>query len=343
MGTAMRFFVVLAGLGFMVFAFAMIGGSLYEVFSDFFADPLGNSAVLLMLATVAAAPFYVGVRLVRKAMRDETAPARRVDASESVRPLASYARAGQPIGSVNAGDVDPLPAAIGSPAPEVNVEASQMPESAASAVAAPTNVRRPKLAYAGLALALVGVLVELNIFVVLAVRPPSTGGEWFGFAAFIVLASLPLMLGLWLARRGDPEIGRRLLSDLGVRMSDLRQPARWLALLSTSYGFAIATYFVAAPLMVIWRAQSAEIGVAALMLYSLFDPALNLTRPSWWMGAIVSFGVGMALFFALLLTAGILRHLGDDQYNFMYPLLLYIPAMGLLGLVRFFDNLRRSD
>ena len=37
---------------------------------------------------------------------------------------------------------------------------------------------------------------------------------------------------------------------------------------------------------------------------------------------MVSFGVGMALFFALILTAGMLRHLGDDQYNFFFPLLL---------------------
>src|SRR5262245_12932591 len=96
MGTAMRFFVVLAGLGFMVFALAMISPSLYDVFSDFFFDPLGNAAVLLMLAVVAAAPFYVGVRLVRKGFRDEAPPARSaLDPSESVRPLAPYARAAE--------------------------------------------------------------------------------------------------------------------------------------------------------------------------------------------------------------------------------------------------------
>ena len=326
MGTAMRFFVVLAGLGFMVFAFAMIGPSLYDVLTDFFDEPWGNAAVLLMLAVVAAAPFYIGVRLVRKGLRDE-APRASVESTAQDVEIETVETRAPTV-------AETVPAA----APSV---ASPMLHPA-DAVAAPV-VRRPKLAYAGLALALVGLLLELNIALFVLLRPPPNAGEWFGTAVFAVLASGPLLLGLWLARLGDPEIGRGLLSDLGLRLSDLRRPARWLALLSTSYGLAIATYLVAAPLMVIWRPQSAEIGIAALMLYSLFDPALNLTRPSWWTGAMVSFGVGMALFFALLLTAGILRRLGDDQYNFMYPLLLYIPAMGLLGLVRFFDNLRRSD
>jgi len=258
MGTAMRFFVVLAGLGFMVFAFAMIGPSLYDVFSDFFADFWGNAAVLLMLAVVAAAPFYVGVRLVRKGLRGEPPPSSAISAA--------------------------APLVIDVPGSMV-VEAPSITSSAA------TDAARSRL-----------------------------------------------------GRRGDRDLGGSFLSELRLRTSELRQPAVLFGLLRTSYGLAIATYLVAALLMLIWHAQSAEIGITGLAIYSLFDPVLNLTRPSWWTGAIVSFGVGMALFFMLLLTAAILRYpLGDDQYNFFYPLLLYIPVMGLLGLVRFFDNLRRSD
>ena len=268
MGTAMRFFVVLAGLGFMVFALAMIGPSLYDVFSatDLVDDPWGNAGVLLMLAAVAAAPFYVGVRLVRKGVRGGAA-------------LVSAAP-------------EPPPAPIVSPAPEGSVKAD-----------APSVVEPSPLSVS------------------------TSASSALGPADAVA----------------SPIVRLRPHSDLGVRLSDLRRPARWLPLLRTSYGLAIATYVVAAPLMLIRRTQSAEIGIAALAFYSLIDPIQNVTRPSWLSSAAVSFGVGMALFFALILTAGMLRYLGNDRYNFFFPLLLYVPMMGLSAIARLVVRLRWSD
>ena len=332
MGTAMRFFVVLAGLGFMVFALAMIGPSLYDVFSatDLSDDPWGNAGVFLMLAAVAAAPFYVGVRLVRKGVR---------------APLVSAAP-------------EPQPAPIVSPAQErsLNADAPPVLETSAvsvspsastaldpaDAVASPI-VRRPTLAIVGLAVAFLSAVILFLQWIFVAVQPPANDTERDGMRLLMMFTSVPLLVGLWLARRSDPGIGRRLLSDLGLRPSDLRRPAGWLPLLRTSFGLAIATYVVAAPLMRTWRAQSAEIGITALAFYSLIDPIQNVMRTSWLRGAVVSFGVGMALFFALILTAGMLRHLGDDQYNFFFPLLLYIPMMGLTGVARLVSRLWRSD
>jgi hypothetical protein len=334
MGTAMRFFVVLAGLGFMVFALAMIGPSLYDVFSatDLFDDFWGYAAVLLMLAAVAAAPFYVGVRLVRKGVRGGAA-------------LVSAAP-------------EPPPAPIVSPAPEVRVKAdapsdvepspvSVSPSAStaldpAAAVASPI-VHRPTLAIVGLAVAFLSAVILFLQWIFVAAQPPANDTERDGMRLLMMFTSVPLLVGLWLARRGDPGIGRRFLSDLGLQPSDLRRPAGWRPLLRTSFGLAIAIYVVAAPLMRTWRAQSAEIGITALAFYSLIDPIQNMTRPSWLSGAVVSFGVGMALFLTLMLTAGMLRHLGNDQYNFFFPLLLYIPMMGLTGVARLVDRLWRSD
>ena len=70
MGTAMRFFVVLSGLGFMVFALIAVGPSRRRVQRDRSVRRLlGECRCPTDAGGVAAAPFYVGVRLVRKDVR----------------------------------------------------------------------------------------------------------------------------------------------------------------------------------------------------------------------------------------------------------------------------------
>ena len=248
MGTAMRFFVVLAGLGFMVFALAMIGPSLYDVFSatDLVDDPWGNAGVLLMLAAVAAAPFYVGVRLVRKGVRGGAA-------------LVSAAP-------------EPPPAPIVLPAPEVSVKAD------APSVVEPSAV-------------------SLSTSASTALDPADTSARLRPSRRVAAIAADVI-------RSRDRDLCRGGAADADR------------------------------------RTQSAEIGIAALAFYSLIDPIANVTRPSWLSSAAVSFGVGMALFFALILTAGMLRHLGNDQYNFFFPLLLYVPMMGLSAIARLVARLR---
>jgi hypothetical protein len=319
MGTAMRFFVVLAGLGFMLFALAMIGPSLYDVFSspDLSSDPWGYAAVLLMLAAVAAAPCYVGVRLVRKGLGAEATLPRDLDAAQDGRPLPPSVRAARAAHTAPPA-VTPLPV-------PASTLASAAPDPPAGM--APAAVHRPRLAAAGLLMAFVGAIVLFLLWIFATVQPAANETERLGVRLLMLFASVPLLVGLWLARR----------------FLAARQMAALLPLLRTSYGLAIATYVIAAPLMVLWHAQSAELGITALAVYSLVDPILNISRPSWLTSAVVSFGVGMVLFLALMVTAGMLRYLGNDQYNFMYPLILYVPAMGLSALARLVAHLRRPE
>jgi hypothetical protein len=60
------------------------------------------------------------------------------------------------------------------------------------------------------------------------------GGPAFVSAASLLLSAIPLLGGLRLAHAGDPEMGRRFVSDLRARVGQLRHP---IGLVRTSAGF----------------------------------------------------------------------------------------------------------
>jgi hypothetical protein len=173
---------------------------------------------------------------------------------------------------------------------------------------------------------LIGLLGELATFgaVVSEYRQSGTT-DWIGFALFTLLMAIPIALGLWLANVGDPGLGRRFGTDLVVSVSRLRQPSAIAAALRISIGLAFATALAAVLLMLVVRPGSA-IALVGLSAYSLVDPALNVSRRSWWLSAVLSAGTWLALFATLAGTADAIQPMREGVMIFMLPMLLYAAA-----------------
>jgi hypothetical protein len=145
---------------------------------------------------------------------------------------------------------------------------------------------------------------------------------------------VPLLFGAWLANVGDPGIGRRFVADVRDHAHQLRQPAALAAALRTSMGLAAATAIVGIPSMVIWRRVAVSIALAALSLFSVADPLLNVFRRSWWMGALVSAGTWMALFITFAATANAIEPMREGAMVFLLPMMIFAGALPLSGIVR---------
>lgn len=72
-------------------------------------------------------------------------------------------------------------------------------------------------------------------------NPPLDQDAVAGLVLFMLLGAIHVALGLWMAHRGDPRIGRRLLRDIGTNLAQLRQPSNLAAALTTPFGLAFAT------------------------------------------------------------------------------------------------------
>jgi hypothetical protein len=319
MGTAMRFVVGLAGLLIFCIGLGVTGSILSEVIaSPWDIDFPGGPLIPTMIALLAgAAPLTGGFWLLRKAFRSGRGPIVTpahvpMTAPEAVKEVVPP----QPYAEV----VAPVSARIEAPA---------------------IGKRRPWLAMVGLALALLGLLGEIPVCgVALQNRQQNTAGDWFGLAVFAVLMVVPIGVGLMLANKGEPGIGRRFTGDLVTYISRLRDPAQLAAVLRTSIGLALATALVAIPLMLILRMASIVIALLGLTVFSVVDPVMNVRRRSWWLGAILSAGTCLFLFAVLAATADALAPLREDALVFMAPMMLYALALGLSGLVRFFRAAR---
>jgi hypothetical protein len=72
----------------------------------------------------------------------------------------------------------------------------------------------------------------------------------FVSAASLLLSAIPLLGGLRLTHAGDPEMGRRFVSDLRARVGQLRHP---IGLVRTSAGLAFVTALVSVPVRAVSR------------------------------------------------------------------------------------------
>jgi len=203
-----------------------------------------------------------------------------------------------------------------------------------SAVSAPAqSKRRLELAVFGLAIALVGVLIELVAIAALA-NPPLDQDAVNGLVLFMLLGAVPVALGLWMAHRGDPGIGRRFLRDIGTNLAQLRQPSNLAAALTTSFGLAFATGAVTLVLMFIDRRTAPITAMFGLTVFSAVDPILVLMRNSWWLGASMSAGTWMMLVLVLVITAQAMQPMGEGSLIFLLPMMVFGGALALSALIR---------
>ena len=201
-------------------------------------------------------------------------------------------------------------------------------------VSAPAQSKhRRELEVFGLAIALVGVLIEFVAIASLA-NPPLDQDAVAGLVLFMLLGAVPVALGLWMADRGDPGIARRFLRDIGTSLAQLRQPASLAAALTTSFGLAFATGAVTLVLMFIDRRRAPITALVGLTVFSAVDPILVLMRNSWWLGAAMSAGTWMMLLFVLVITAQAMQPMGEGSLVFLLPMMVFGGALALSALIR---------
>ena len=334
MGTGMRFVAGVAGLVLFLTALALMGSILGEVIADPYDIDLPGGPLLpvAMGLLVGAAPFALGFVLLRKAFRGgggTTAIVSMATVAPPVRPMAleplgpaAIAVAAVTAPTLHARDeIDEVRPATEATEPDVPMT--------------PQNKRRPWLAVLGLGLALVGLLIEFGAVAssVSNAFAPAAGGV-AGLILFMMIAAIPLALGLWLAHIGDPGIGRRFMTDLGGGLSALRSPSTLKALLRTSIGLAFVIAMVSLPLILIAGQASILVALGATTLFAAVDPLFNFTRRSWWLGAILSAGSWLALFAILSAAADKVAPMREGAMVFMLPMMIFGGAIALSGFAR---------
>ena len=180
-----------------------------------------------------------------------------------------------------------------------------------------------------------GISVVSALMIVVSVAAILNQGADPGLALFIILSGLALWMGVRLARAGDPDLGQSFLADLGGGLPMTRQPAR---LARSSAGLGLAAAVVGIPLMIVFRREAHLIGLIAMTVYSLIDPAMNVTRRSWWLGAFVSGAVWFVLFLVMAATTQFITRSRDVVLVYMLPMAAYAVAMAVSGLVRLFKG-----
>ena len=207
---------------------------------------------------------------------------------------------------------------------------------AAPASAAPPVRRKPALVFAGFGLLVVSLPIWLLVLFGLSKEMP-TQKPIEVLAALLILAALaaPPALGLWLVQRGEPGIGARFLSDLRSGARGLLGADGLRRLFSTSVGLGAATAVASLALMYTLRPVAWLVALVALCGFAVADPALNLWRRSWWLGAVLSIGVWLILLTALASVADNLNQMRESTMVYLLPFMIYPGALALSGILRF--------
>jgi hypothetical protein len=359
MGTAMRFITALGGVVLIAFALGLFGYPIIQTIAEpEYADfPGGAAGIVVMLLLMGSVPFGGGVLLIRRAARggprdqtitDDLRGLPECSTPAPPPPVADVVELAPPIeSSMDAAAATDVPAAIEPrgttmPVGPVLIEASTpvQPLQTTRDTEGVLPQRRPRtwLAMLGLAIALSVFLVDAVIVLgAFSDDSLSQGANGLILVFFVLLSAIPLLGGLRLAHAGDPEMGRRFISDLRARLGQLRHP---IGLVRTSAGLAFVTALVSVPAMIILRDAAPSIGPFALTIFSLIDPLANIRQRSWWVGAFVSAASWFVLFLVTVATTDIVSD-QDVQIGFILPLMAYPAAMALSGLIRFLQWLGR--
>lgn len=116
------------------------------------------------------------------------------------------------------------------------------------------------------------------------------------------------------------------------------RPAALLAGLRSSFGLALAIVVLAIPGMLLVRLIEPDLPTLVAFLgicaYSVIDPVLNVTRRSWWVGALISFAAWLVLFPVLCVAAEAMHRIGETGMIFVLPIMGYPVMLGISGLVK---------
>ena len=164
------------------------------------------------------------------------------------------------------------------------------------------------------------VVVSLPIAFIIAGAALRRDGSFLEGGFVFFLCFIPVAVGIALAELGQRGYWQQVVS-LGS----------WLWS-SVSVGLAVAlislTMMYAIPMI------ATLVALVALCGFAVLDPVLNVTRRSWWGGALLSIIVWIVLLSALAGAADSLQHLGDDTMIFLVPFMVYPVALGVSGLLR---------
>jgi hypothetical protein len=113
-------------------------------------------------------------------------------------------------------------------------------------------------------------------------------------------------------------------------------------ILRSSAGLAAAVALASLAPMLLLRPAATMIALAATCVFALVDPALNVSRRSWWLGALGSVLVWLVFLAAMAALADGRNHLGEGAMVFLLPFMLYPVALAISGLVRLYCSLRQQ-
>ena len=179
-----------------------------------------------------------------------------------------------------------------------------------------SDLGRRALVFVGRTLVLIGLPIALIISG--AALKQSGSFVEASFAFFLCL--IPVALGVALAEFGRPGIWRETVSLRGLLRS------------SVSLGLAVAVLSLIP--MYAYPPLATLVALCALCGFALLDPVLNLTRRSWWLGALGSVIVWIVLLSVLVGAADALQNLRESTMVFLLPFMVYPIALGASGLLR---------
>ncbi len=170
------------------------------------------------------------------------------------------------------------------------------------------------------------VLVGLPIALVIAGAAFKQRGSLLEASFALLLCLVPVALGLALA-----EIGQR---------GSWRQTVSLRGLMQSSVGLGLAFAVLSLIPMYAYPRLAALVAFFALCGFAVLDPALNVTRPSWWWGASASVIVWIVLMSLLVGVADSLQNLREGTMVFLLPFMVYPIALGVSGLARLLGTAR---
>ena len=141
-------------------------------------------------------------------------------------------------------------------------------------------------------------------------------------------------------------MGRSALTmTLGVPMAGLlhvwweRQNHRF-DLRNPLWQFAIAVAFVLTFGFVVPAGAALIVGFVAVVAFTLAAPFVVALRPTFFLNALVTLGLWLALLFVAAAVAESRSHMREDAMIFLFPFMLILPALAVGGIAHYFVQRR---
>jgi len=177
-------------------------------------------------------------------------------------------------------------------------------------------------------------LTLLAIAGVASVPAPKGVAEAVGLALVLVVAALPLLVGVLLVVATRPGLlGELSGAARGAGAGILRVPwARLVILLLVSpVGVAVVAFGVSLAAGALFgRGALGAVGFFLTTAYAVAVPCVNLVRPRWWLNTALTL---VGFLFLLAAVNGAAR-LGEGAMVFLLPFMLLPALLAITGVVR---------